>query len=260
MALSFTEAAVEYKDHHEKIVELKKGLDAAGYSIREEVDVESDNIVFSSTLYFSLRSKGIASLYWNAPYYLDFKSFVDQDEKSFLVDYGRNLNDWNDFVDSIKESLIKFKEHADWDKMVYPFTYLTKELGKKYRFDIQRKQDVTDFYNGSTYSNFTYYRISDPSKKGLSFSLGIDEAGQVKSMLLDNFHLENLNNDVYGYEDINKAILSIMSGRIRIRPSFPLFRPVLEIPLEHGEFKAKSKLGTMITKYLRKDYSYELWK
>lgn len=260
MALGFSEAAVKYKDYHAKINELKKELIVNGYTVREDISVESGDVVFSSTLYFEISGACIASLYWNAPYYLDFKSFVDQDEKSFLIDYGGKLNDWNYFVDSIKNSLIKFKEHADWEKMVYPFAYLTKELGKKYRFDIQRKQDITNFYNGSTYCNFTYYKVSDPSQKGLTFSVGVDVVGQIKSIKVNNFHLENLNNDVYGYEDMNKALLSIVSGKFRIRPSFPLFRPVLEIPLEHGEFKAKSKLGTTIMKYLRKGYSYEPWK
>ncbi len=258
MALTFEEAAVKDKDHHERIAELKKGLVNACYSIREEVDVESDGTVFSSTLYFSLSGKDIAGLYWNAPYYLDFKSFVDQDEKSFFVDYGGKLEDWNYLVDSFKNSLIKFKENVDWEKMVYPYDYLTKELAKKYKFNIQRKQDVTDFYNGSTYCKFTYYQVSDPSQKGLSFLVGVDEVGQVKSIKLDYFHLESLNNDVYGYKDMNKALLSIVSGQFRIRPSFPMFRPVLQIPLEHGEFIAKSKLGTTIMKYLRKYYSYEL--
>lgn len=109
MALGFAESAAKYKEYHEKINKLKENLINAGYDVDDEPDVFEGNIVLSSTLQFKLNGEDIASLYWDAPYYLTFESKVAQDEKPYSIDYVQNLNDWNYFIDSIKSSLMKYK-------------------------------------------------------------------------------------------------------------------------------------------------------
>ena len=100
MALGHEASKAKYKDYIKAARELGDHLKASGYTVKVEDDIE-----LGATYVISLQDNSVAKLTWNIPYYLEFESFVDQEEESFEVDYVKSLNDWKEFLHDIYVSL-----------------------------------------------------------------------------------------------------------------------------------------------------------
>ncbi len=99
MALGTEESKVKYARYIDRVRKLREVLVDMGYS----VDVQ-DDIELEATYQVLLKGIKVSRIWWNVPYYLEFETFVNQNEKSFSDDYVKNYDDWARTISSIEAS------------------------------------------------------------------------------------------------------------------------------------------------------------
>ena len=105
MALNLEESKKKYANFIQCMHDFMAALEKRGYTV-----TISDDIELEATYHIELNSSKIAKIHWNVPYYLDFDTYIDQDEKSFSIDYVKNFKDWEKFVKDVEDSLYSYIE------------------------------------------------------------------------------------------------------------------------------------------------------
>jgi hypothetical protein len=100
MALGFEESKVKFREYIEAVKSLKKSLEAAGFKVEIQDDIE-----LGATYFISAKGKQVARIEWNVPHYLIFENLTGQKEGSFSEDYVRSLSDWRQFLNDIRASI-----------------------------------------------------------------------------------------------------------------------------------------------------------
>lgn len=104
MVISIKDAEKKYEEYILAINNTKDGLLAHGFQIDT-----SDEFELGGEWLVLLEDRAVAKVTWNIPYYIEFTPIVSQREKSFLIDYIKNFNDWNRLLNNITVSILEIK-------------------------------------------------------------------------------------------------------------------------------------------------------
>ena len=98
----YQDSVEQYKPYVEYMKDFYLAMQSNGLTVKA-----CENEALFDTYEIYINQLLLATIEWNIPYIINFEPVVQQKEKAFSVDYVKNFDDWKEFMEDIRSSLLE---------------------------------------------------------------------------------------------------------------------------------------------------------